>query len=685
MTLKLHSDMWSLTTTAGLLAIECAMAGATSQPTSGAVLGPSTYAAPGSFPTSLYQSYYNVPTASSAEPQPVISDPVTHETYPFWLTNPDTIPQSDTWEFHPLPPIASPLQILDQAFTQILSIATNPVFGNDTCTRCLAALEIGKFVALSAPEVGPNLTVQLCEYFEHSTSSCEAEYGMYSLGNVVTQVAAYADLGGYDGQMLCAVYAGLCPLAPTSSLNLTGWFAKPKPDPLPPARKATGQRLKILHLSDLHIDPRYAVGAEANCTSNVCCRANNPNTYSPDEVTLPAPYYGSFLCDAPLPLVVSTLQAIPTLTGTEEDSFAFTIYTGDLVSHDPFNELSGLYTVYTETLLYDLMKRLVNSGPVYAALGNHDTYNTAQNAPHDLPGDLADQYNWNYDHVAALWQLDDWISPDVAQQARTTYGAYAVQRQDGLKIITLNTDFWYTQNAYNYINLSSSDNSGMLRFLTDELQDAEDAGERAWIMGHVPSGWDASDPLQNPTNLFYQIVDRYSPHVIAAIFFGHTHQDMLNIFYANNATNISAANAQTVAWIGPSVTPYTNYNAGFRVYEVDSGTFEVLDSYTWFSNVSSFPDLDGQTDFGPTFQFEYSARETYGASVPGWGPDDPLNATWWHLVTEAMELDPSLVSTFNLYQTKSYVDTAACTGDCVTEKICSIRSASASLYLQNCT
>lgn len=134
--------MWSLTTTAGLLAIECAMAGATSQPTSGAVLGPSTYAAPGSFPISLYQSYYNVPTASSAEPQPVISDPVTHETYPFWLTNPDTIPQSDTWEFHPLPPIASPLQILDQAFTQILSIATNPVFGNDTCTRCLAALEI---------------------------------------------------------------------------------------------------------------------------------------------------------------------------------------------------------------------------------------------------------------------------------------------------------------------------------------------------------------------------------------------------------------------------------------------------------------------------------------------------------------------------------------------------------------
>ena len=33
-------------------------------------------------------------------------------------------------------------------------------------------------------------------------------------------------------------------------------------------------------------------------------------------------------------------------------------------------------------------------------------------------------------------------------------------------------------NVFNYINLSSSDNSGMLRWLTDELQDAEDKEER---------------------------------------------------------------------------------------------------------------------------------------------------------------------------------------------------------------
>jgi hypothetical protein len=36
----------------------------------------------------------------------------------------------------------------------------------------------------------------------------------------------------------------------------------------------------------------------------------------------------------------------------------------------------------------------------------------------------------------------------------------------------------HSGNLFNYINLSRADSSGMLRFLTDELQDAEDNGER---------------------------------------------------------------------------------------------------------------------------------------------------------------------------------------------------------------
>lgn len=54
----------------------------------------------------------------------------------------------------------------------------------------------------------------------------------------------------------------------------------------------------------------------------------------------------------------------------------------------------------------------------------------------------------------------------------------------------------------------------------------------------------------------------------------------------------------------------------------------------WKSDVNAFPQLDSQTEFGPTYEYEYSTRQAYGASIDGWGPNDPLNATWWHHVTE---------------------------------------------------
>lgn len=39
------------------------------------------------------------------------------------------------------------------------------------------------------------------------------------------------------------------------------------------------------------------------------------------------------------------------------------------------------------------------------------------------------------------------------------------------------------------------------------------------------------------------------------------------IFYADNATVISAETALATAWIGPSITPLTNMNSGFvRVF-----------------------------------------------------------------------------------------------------------------------
>ncbi|KAG1890807.1 sphingomyelin phosphodiesterase [Suillus subluteus] len=619
---------------------------------------PSSYAVAGAFPTSLYSQYYNNPTATSAQPQPVISDPVTHEIFPFSLTDPDNIPQYDTVDPHPLPPRASSQQLLQQAVAQIKSIAVNPMFS--TCARFQASLEVAKFLALAAPEQGTNLALTLCEYFNYS-SSCEKSYGPLVMGPILTQVVSFADVGGYDGQVKQVAETEECFVSRDVSHAYDNgsqphWLVcKPKPNPLPPPQQPSGQLLKVLHLSDLHIDPRYA-GAEANCTTGLCCRDKAYNSLSPQTPLVAAPRYGSFLCDAPYSLITSVLEAIPTLTGTESTGLDFTLFTGDMLAHDPDNQQSRALTEYSQVVLYDTFKRMLGPGPTYATLGNHETCLPNLASPLSLGGALGQQFSWLYDHVTALWEQKGWLPEASVEFSRAHYAAYMVKRADDLRVISLDTNLWYRLNYFNYINSSEPDVSGILRFLTDELQDAEDAGDRVWIIGHVVSGWDGYNSLPNPTNLYVRpldvkftlrgadipSVDRFSPHVIANIFWGHTHEDQLSIFYANNGTNMSAETAQAVSWTGPSVTPLNNLNSGFRVYEVDSATFEVIEAYTWKSYVNDYPALDSQTEFGPTFEFEYSTREAYGGNIT-WGATDPLNATWWHLVTEQMEADPTLM------------------------------------------
>ncbi|KAH0828939.1 sphingomyelin phosphodiesterase [Lanmaoa asiatica] len=622
----------------------------------------SAYTAPGAFPTSAYASYWNNPTATSVQPQPVISDPVTGTIFPANLTDPANFPKNDTVDPHPLPLPQEPSQLLQQALSQIQSIATNPALTGGTCAQCQASLTIAKMLVLAAPEQGPLLAEAVCEHFNYSTT-CYNEYSRIALGSVFSQVVALGDMGGYDGQLLCAKQLKLCPMPLTLPLDLTGWFAKPKPNPLPPPKQPSGERLKVLHVSDIHIDPRafsyllphclyrlgrftslgYATGYEANCSQYMCCRENAFNTASPNQILLPASRYGAYYCDTPISLMLAAMQAIPEVTETQGTGFNFSLFTGDLTSHDPDNQYSRAYVEYSEIMVYNLLKQHLGPAPVYATLGNHDTYMQFQMIPYALGGFvLGNQFNWLYDHVSTMWYYEGWLPEASVEYARTHYAAYTVKRPDGLRIISLDTDMC-TLNFFSYINATQPDPFGILRFLTDELQDAEDAGDRVWIVGHVLSGFEASQTQFNPANLYeVESVDRYSPHVIANIFFGHTHEDQLSIFYANNATNMSAETAQAVSWIMPSLTPLTNLNSGFRMYEVDSATFDILDSYTWISRVNEFPALDGQTEVGPTYVLEYSTREAYGQNIT-WGTNDPLNATWWHLVTEQMEYNPSLV------------------------------------------
>ncbi|WWC61693.1 uncharacterized protein I303_104278 [Kwoniella dejecticola CBS 10117] len=662
-------------------------------------LGPETYTASGIFPTSLFLSYWNEPTQTVSQVQPVVTDLVFNTTYPLDLTSPDKIP-NDTSTKDNYPATTLEGEEADKLYESVLADVQSIIAGSEegdsrsNCTKCTDAMVSAGSLTKQAPRLIPKLLVNLCNDYEFGSTDDCLRYSQNSNGPYYAQVLAYADLSGSDGQFLCHQFLGVskCEKPPLPKFDASEFWSKPKPSNVVlPESKGTN-RIKVLHISNLHLDPRYATGSEANCTSGTCCRNDNPveALQAGFQPSVSAPRFGYFSCDTPWSLAAAAVQAIPVLTGTDAaedgaDVFNMTIFTGDIVSHGPLYQESQEYVMYTEAAVYDLWKRTLNpSSPMYAAIGNHDSYASDFDSPNTLPGEVKEQFTWNYEHLSSLWRHNDWIDDKAAQQAKAHYGGYSIQHAKNLKIITLNTDLWYKTNVFAYINSSKSDNFGFLRFLASELQEAEDCGSRVYIVGHVLSGWDGTNALPGPTDAFYQIVDRYS-QTIAAIFWGHSHEDQHLVYYSQNGTEISVENAQNVAWIAPSLTPSQDMNSGFRMYEVDADTWEILDAHTWYSNVSTYSDLDGQLENGPIYEYEYNTREAYGAAID-WPENASLNATWWHRVTEQMELDNGeLVQLYNAHQGKKSIRTPNCTStECVQAKICYIRSGSTPLALENC-
>ena len=340
-------------------------------------LGVSKYTVSAAFPTSVFSSYYVPPTATQ-EPQPALFDSVLNITYPLNLTDPKTIPTVDNDPVYYPEAVANLTNATAEAFVatallQIQEIISGAGGISGNCSKCIAVLNIGKLVAQVTPQSVPNALVSLCQSTGFaSNSSCTNTYSAGSYGAIWTQVLALADVSGLDGRYICnSLSSTFCSAPTTTPLNTTNLFPKPKPANATASKAPSGKRVKVLHLSDFHLDPRYSTSAEANCSSGLCCRTNVKNSFlGAGQISMPAPLYGAYKCDTPYDLGLAALQSIGPLIGNS--SFAWTIYTGDLVSHDSQNQLSRAYTEYTELSVYSMFKDYIKSS-VFPVLGNHDS------------------------------------------------------------------------------------------------------------------------------------------------------------------------------------------------------------------------------------------------------------------------------------------------------------------------
>lgn len=437
------------------------------------------------------------------------------------------------------------------------------------------------------------------------------------------------------------------------------WSIKPSDIPKPsltepPPAPLGSPTLKVLHLSDLHWDPEYLEGSNANCHEPLCCRASSGNLTNPKDA---AGYWGDYgSCDIPWRTIENTVMHM----SKQHPDTDYILWTGDLIPHDVWSTTKH-ENIYIIDSLVNLLAKYFPGVTVYPTLGNHEAHPVNSFAPPEVT-DEEHSISWLYEEADRQWA--NWLPAEVSSTIR--YGGYYTTIvKPGLRMVSMNMNYCYT---FNWWTLAKSEDpaSGLL-WLTKVLEEAEMNGEKVHIISHIaPGGPDCMSVFSREYN---KIVNRFES-TITAQFFGHTHTDEFKIFYdAEDPTRPT-----NVAFIGPSVTTYLHLNPGYKVYTIDGersgSTFAVLDHSTWYMNLTAAnlaaKSATNKLELDPEWEELYQARAEYGiADLSPKQLDDFLN----RLVS-----DNALSQLYfkNYNKASDFELAAGCDTSCLSDMLCSI-------------
>jgi sphingomyelin phosphodiesterase len=335
----------------------------------------------------------------------------------------------------PITPLNSSKAIEDAFYAEIIGIVNTNATYSTGCDKCMAAMEVMHLAAITQPvSTVTDLLIRACEaipafYDTIYASTCEREFSSIGgLGPYYAQLFSKMSAATGDFQALCYFYYETCEQPPTVEIDESLYFSE-KPASASKVPEPSGQELNVLHISDWHLDPRYDIGSEANCSQYLCCRPDATNSdldTTAVNASLPASRFGYLYCDSPPDLALSSFDDMKMFFDTSNVSFA--IFTGDIVSHDNDDQLSRAYVEYEEKVTYETFKAMMNDTPIYPTLGNHDSLPEAYNSQDALDPTSSDSSNalsWNYDLLSSMWESDGWLKSSEESYASTHYGAYA--------------------------------------------------------------------------------------------------------------------------------------------------------------------------------------------------------------------------------------------------------------------
>jgi sphingomyelin phosphodiesterase acid-like 3 len=419
-----------------------------------------------------------------------------------------------------------------------------------------------------------------------------------------------------------------------SMFGCGGASVVPNPAPTP----ASSSYYQIVTVSDLHFNPLYDSNLFTQLTTN------DPSHW--------AGIFGTSSVITPTSPGTDTnfLLLLLTLKSMQQNikNSPVVLFTGDLLGHNIQATYCKIYGSLNPSLAATCLtsqasniqqfidntfefvaaeiRAYAGNVPVIYAPGNIDTYyqnlgpglTTCTPKPNVNICNLGPDTNFLTDNGPKVYS--EFLGSSFDQQAfLNTFesgGYYSVQPLgSNLLVIALNS------NSFVDGSPTSGNASTELDWLDSQLQSAQAAGKKVWILMHVPPGAnsqyiaqvaavpsdvDASDVSMmwdsGPQSTFMSKLAKYSG-VVTLMLAGHTHMDEYRILPTGDVLEQL-----------PGISPCFGNNPAYKVLTITENTFTPTDYQSYDYNLAVVPP---PAQFGPLYQFSltYDAQGTLANSL----------------------------------------------------------------------
>ncbi len=328
----------------------------------------------------------------------------------------------------------------------------------------------------------------------------------------------------------------------------------------------------------------------------------------------------------------------------------FIICAGDFLAHDCDTEFDRLapgvraarpevfqqFTLNTLKFVIAELKRRFPGVPLYPALGNEDSFC----GDYDLTpeGDFLRDFS-------QAWAPTLFVSAperEAVEQSMVKLGCYSLSPPGHrkLRLISFNSVFFSSDYHDDCGDQALKPGGKLLAWLEAELVAARQAGQKVWLISHIPPGIDSYDTARAARNdrpavefwqasdlaAYLQLVARFRSTIALALA-GHTHMDDYRVARVANEPVLFTK-------LAPGISPIFGNNPGYQAYQCDAASAAITNYQTWALPLATAQPRQGTSGGALVWNQVYDFNKAYG---PTQFTAAGMNRWWKSLVPGSAE------------------------------------------------